>query len=181
MQNRRNFPEARIFKVMPSLHCLISLVEIFGTLRPWSPTESPSIITVCIIHLYNKVEVANASFSHSGLVFHIYWLKSLSFSRVALGLLGREVEWEISTLFKGCHEYWTPKRTITVVIGLKTQSNRVTINILLHTASYLVKSRWLNSCFLIYIMKTIQGGKKSSKRLQSKTHKKQSLKPSFPF
>lgn len=78
------------------------------------------------------MEAANASFSHSGLVFHIYWLKSHSFSRVALGLLGREVEREISTVFEGYHEYWIPKRAITVVTGHKTESNRVTINILLH-------------------------------------------------
>lgn len=55
---------------MPSLHCLFlfQAVEVFGTMRPRSLTESHSIITVYITYLYNKVEVTNASFSHSALV-----------------------------------------------------------------------------------------------------------------
>lgn len=171
---------------MPSLHCLF-LFHLLKYLahRPWSPTESSSIITACIIHLYNKAEVANASFCHSGLVFHMYWLKLLPFSRVALSLQGMEVEWETSTIFKSCNEYWTPKRAITVVLGLRTQSNRVIFNILLHTACYLAKCRWLNSCFLIYIMKTIQRGKSHVLSASSLKHARRKawnqVLPVFPF
>lgn len=132
---QKSFPWGKDLQVMPSLHCLFlfQAVEIFGTMGPWSLTESHGIITAYIIYLCNKVEVTNVSFSHSVLVYHIYSWKSLSFSRVAFGLLGRKVEWQTSTVFKGCHEYWAPKRAITVVIGLNTWSNRVKINSLLYT------------------------------------------------
>lgn len=77
---------------MPSLHCLFLLqaVEASGTMRPRSLTESHGTITVYIMYLYNKAEVTNASFSHSVSVSRIYLLKCPSFSRVALGLLGRQ-------------------------------------------------------------------------------------------
>lgn len=145
---QKSFPWGKDLQVMPSLHrlFLFQAVEINGTMRPWSLTESYGIITVYIIYLYNKVEVTNASFSHSVLVSHIYSLKSLSFSRVALNLLGRKVEWQTSTVFKGCHEYWAPKRAIAIVIGLNIWSNRVKINSLLYTGQKvgdLIVSSWL--------------------------------------
>lgn len=67
---QKSFPWGKDLQVMPSLHCLFlfQAVEVFGTMRPRSLTESHSIITVYITYLYNKVEVTNASFSHSALV-----------------------------------------------------------------------------------------------------------------
>jgi len=44
------------------------------------------------MYLYNKVEVTHASFFHSVSISHKYSLKTLSLSRVALGLLGTKTE-----------------------------------------------------------------------------------------